>query len=79
MSTPAQIGKSDYRAALAQGRNANNEIIQILKRIVRESQSPLIKALAGDAAMSVHDNNDALNKFDEIGRQAKSTQPLNVT
>jgi hypothetical protein len=72
MSDPAQIGKSEYNAALVKGRNANTEIVQVLRRIVRESRDPIVKALAGDIAMSVHENNDALNRFDEIGRKAKN-------
>ena len=71
MSTPAQIGKNEFNAALAQGRTANREIRALVKRIMRETDSNLIKALAGSISLSVGDNEEAITKLDEIGRTSK--------
>ena len=71
MSTPAQIGKNEFNAALAQGRMANREIRALVKRIMRETDSNLIKALAGSISLSVGDNEEAIMRLDEIGKTSK--------
>ena len=71
MSTPAQIGKNEFNAALAQGRMANREIRALVKRIMRETDSNLIKALAGSISLSVGDNEEAFMRLDEIGKTSK--------
>lgn len=71
MGTPAQIGKHEYGAAIVKGKNANSELRQVLKRIMNESPSHLIRALVGQASLSVGDNDEALSRLDEIGRQSK--------
>lgn len=71
MSTPAQIGKHEYRAALAQLRKANSEIRYFLKRINRETNSSLIQALVGNISLAVGDNDEAINRLDEIGKTLK--------
>lgn len=68
MSTPAQIGKNEYQAALAKAREANREIRRTLKRIMQESNSSLIQALAGKVSLAVSDNDEAVERLDEIGR-----------
>jgi DNA-binding phage protein len=72
MSTPAQIGKNEYRAALAKAREANREIRKVLKRIMQESNSSLIQALAGKVSLAVSDNDEAVERLDEIGRALKN-------
>lgn len=72
MGTPAQIGKTEYRSALDQAREANVELRQVLKRLVHENPSSLVQALAGRAALALGDNDEALNRLDEIGRRALS-------
>lgn len=74
MSTPAQIGKNEYQAALAKGREANREIRRMLKRIMQESNSSLIQALAGKISLAVGDNDEAMERLDEIGKQLKDKQ-----
>jgi hypothetical protein len=71
MSTPAQIGKSEYQAALAKGREANRAIRGLLKRLMQESGSNLVQALTGRIALELGDNDEALERLDEIGRNAK--------
>jgi len=71
MSTPAQIGKHEYQAALTKARNANREIRQWLKRINRETNSSLIQALVGNISLVVGDNDEAINRLDEIGKTLK--------
>lgn len=71
MSTPAQIGKNEYQAALADGRRANREIRQYLKRIMQETNSNLIRALAGNISLAVGDNEEAIARLDEIGKTLK--------
>lgn len=74
MSTPAQIGKNEYQAALAKGREANREIRRMLKRIMQESNSSLIQALAGKISLAVGDNDEAMERLDEICKQLKDKQ-----
>lgn len=74
MSTPAQIGKNEYLAALAKGREANREIRKILRRIYQETNSNLIRALVGNAALVVGDNDEAMNRLAEIGRTLKDSK-----
>ena len=74
MSTPAQIGKNEFNAALAQGRMANREIRALVKRIMRETDSNLIKALAGSISLSVGDNEEAFMRLDEIGKTLKESK-----
>ena len=72
MSTPAQIGKHEYHAALTKGRKANSEIRHFLKRINRETNSSLIQALVGNISLAVGDNDEAINRLDEIGKTLKN-------
>ena len=74
MSTPAQIGKNEYQAALAKGRQANRDLRRILRRINQETNSNLIRALVGDAALVVSDNDEAMERLDEIGRTLKDSK-----
>ncbi|MDL1909734.1 dihydroneopterin aldolase [Chloroflexi bacterium CFX6] len=72
MGTPAQIGKNEYKAALAQGREANREVRKLLRRMMQESSSNLIQALAGRIAMAVSENDEAMERLDEIGKTWKA-------
>ena len=74
MSTPAQIGKNEYQAALAKGRQANRDLRKILRRINQETNSNLIRALVGDAALVVSDNDEAMERLDEIGKTLKDSK-----
>jgi hypothetical protein len=76
MSTPAQIGKNEYLAALAKGREANQEIRKILRRIYQETNSNLIRALVGNVALVVGDNDEAMNRLAEIGRALKESREI---
>jgi hypothetical protein len=75
MSTPARVGKNEWRAALKAARNANAEMRAVTKRIWRESSSPLLQALAGQLALSLSDNDQALNRLEEIARNTDKKQP----
>ena len=70
MGTPAQIGKNEWRAAIRVGRIANAELREVLKRILQEGELST-RALAGQAALLVADNEKALDRLEEIGRNAK--------
>jgi ribosomal protein S7 len=74
MSTPAQIGKTEYNAAILDGRKANHGIRNLVKRIMRETDSNLIKALAGSISLSVGDNEEAIARLDEIGKTLKESK-----
>jgi uncharacterized protein YukE len=74
MSTPAQIGKNEYQAALAKARQANRDLRRILRRINQETNSNLIRALVGDAALVVSDNDEAMERLDEIGKTLKDSK-----
>ncbi len=74
MSTPAQIGKNEYRAAIIRGRNANREARGHLKRIVSETSSNLIRALVGNVLLALSENDEAIERLDEIGRNTKHVQ-----
>lgn len=71
MGTPAQIGKQQYNAALKSARQTNVNARQILRRLMNEAPSQLIKALVGQLAMELSDNDSALNQLDEIGKTMK--------
>ncbi len=71
MGTPAQVGKLQYRAALNDARQTNIRSRQILRRLMNEAPSQLIKALIGQLAMELSDNDSALNQLDEIGKTLK--------
>lgn len=73
MSTPAQIGKNEYQAALAKGRGAQREIRKILKRIMHESGSSLVQALTGKVALELGEIDEALERLDEIGKTLKES------
>lgn len=73
MSTPAQIGKNEYSAALAKGQEANREIRALVRRIMQETNSSLIQALAGRIALAVGDSDEVIKRLDEIGRTLKSS------
>lgn len=74
MGTPAQVGKQQYKAALQEARQANVNSRQILRRLMNEAPSQLIKALAGQLAMELSDNDSALNILDEIGKTLKENK-----
>lgn len=71
MSTPAQVGKNEYNAALARGREANREMRKVVRRIMQETSSSLIQALAGQIALALGESDEAMNRLDEIGRTLK--------
>lgn len=74
MGIPAQIGKQKYKAVLNDARQANVNARQILRRLMNEAPSQLIKALAGQLAMELSDNDSALNQLDEIGKTLKENK-----
>jgi plasmid stability protein len=67
MGTPAQVGKREFQEAIRQGREANAEVREALKRMMREG-GPVVQALVARASLSVLDNENALARLDEIGR-----------
>lgn len=74
MGTPAQVGKQQYKAALQQARQTNVNGRQILRRLMNEAPSQLIRALVGQLAMELSDNDSALNLLDEIGKTLKDNK-----
>ncbi len=70
MSTPAQPGKREYQAAIRAARQANAEVREALKRMMREG-GPVVQALVAKASLSLLDNENALGRLDEIGRNAR--------
>ncbi len=72
MSTPAQIGKNEYKAAIEKGRIANREARGQLRRIVSETSSNLIRALVGNVLLALSENDEAIERLDEIGRNART-------
>ena len=71
MSTPAQIGKNEYKAAIVRSREKSAEIRNSLQRIMQESNSNLIQALAGKIALSLGELDAAVTRLDEIGKTLK--------
>jgi hypothetical protein len=71
MSTPAQIGKNEYKAAIAKGREANREAKKHLRRIMQESSSSLIQALVGNVLLAMSEGDEALNRLYDIGQTLK--------
>jgi len=71
MSTPAQIGKNEWKAALTSGRMANRDTRQALRRLLSASNSPAVHALVAQISLALSDNDDALNRLDEIGRNSR--------
>ena len=73
MSTPAQVGKNEWRATIRVARQANESLRGLLKRVMREG-GPLVQALAGTAALEVAEIEHALSRLDEIGRQSRQDE-----
>lgn len=71
MSTPAQVGKREYRATISNARDATANLRQMMRKVLRASRSAEVKALAGVAALDIGDIDAALNRLDEIGRTLK--------
>lgn len=74
MSTPAQIGKNEWKAALSLGRMANRDARQALRRLLSASNSPAIHALVAQLSLALSESDDALNRLDEIGRNSRNEQ-----
>jgi hypothetical protein len=72
VTTPAQIGKNEYRAALALGRMANRDARHALRKLLTSSSSPAIHALVAQMSLALSENDDALNRLDEIGRNSRN-------
>jgi hypothetical protein len=70
VSTPARIGKNEWRATIRSARQANEALRNLLKRIMREG-SPMVQALTGTAALEVADLENALSRLEEIGRNTE--------
>ena len=69
MSTPAQLGKRDFVAALQKARQANCQLRELLKRLLHEG-TPGVQAIVGRASLTLLDNESALNRLEEIGRNS---------
>lgn len=74
MSTPAQIGKQEYNAALSKARKANRDARQWLRRIMSDSSSNLIRALVGNVLLEMTENDEAIERLEEIGRTLKDSK-----
>jgi hypothetical protein len=70
MSTPAQVGKHEWKAALEEARAANAEMRTVLKRLVREG-GPLAQALTQLMVLNLMDNEAALSRLEQIGRNTE--------
>jgi hypothetical protein len=71
MGIPAQIGKNQYNATLREAQQANINMRNVLRRLMSEAPNNLIKALVGQVAMELSENDNALNKLYEIGKTLK--------
>lgn len=69
MGTPAQPGKREFVAALKKARLANCQLRELLKRLLHEG-TPGIQILVGRASLMLLDNENALNRLEEIGRNS---------
>lgn len=74
MGTPAKIGKLQYNATLRTARQANVNMRQVLRRLMNEAPNQLIKALVGQLAIELSENDNALNHLDEIGKTLKESK-----
>ena len=72
MSTPAQVGKSEYNAALARAREANSETRKHLRHMLQETSSNVIRALVVSILLEIGENDEAIHRLDEIGRTLKT-------
>ena len=72
MGTPAQIGRNEYNAAIHKGRDANREVRAQLRRVIAETNSNLIRALVGNILLALSENDEALERLDEIGMNSKN-------
>ena len=46
----------------------------VLRRIMQESSSSLIQALAGKVSLAVSDNDEAVERLDEIGKTLRESR-----
>lgn len=70
MGTPAQIGKSEWNAAIAKGRDATTQARLVLRKAMREGDM-VMKAIAGQVLLEIGDMDEALYRLEEIGRNTK--------
>lgn len=71
MSNPAQVGGYEWKATLKKAQAANDDARATLKKILRESGSPLVQALAGQLALCLMDGDSALDRLEEIGKNTE--------
>jgi len=70
VSTPAQIGRNEWRAAVAKAQASNDELRGLLRRMMRDG-GPVVQALVGQAALVLADNDRAVDRLAEIGRNSE--------
>jgi hypothetical protein len=70
MGTPAQVGKSEWKAAVTGAKVSRQTLLAILKKINCEG-GPVVRALAGQAAMELLELSSHLDRLEEIGRNCK--------
>lgn len=70
MTTPAQVGKREYRAAIAKMREDEKTELRLLTRIIESTQDSKLQSLIGRIALLVADEQHQINRLDEIGKQA---------
>lgn len=75
MTTPAQIGKTDYNTAIRDARDANREIRFALKKLLYTSNSPAVHSLITQMTLSLSENDEAIYRLAEIGRNSKQLEP----
>ena len=73
MTDKPGIGKNVYRQEIVRGQNATTAARQALRRILDEQPGPATtNMLLAAAALALGEIEAALNKLDEIGRNAKN-------
>ena len=72
MTTKPQLGKNIYNDELAQGRLAAEALRQALDRLIEEPGPQTRALLIAKAAVSLSRLEAALNRLDEIGKNAKN-------
>ncbi len=74
MSTPPQLGGYEWRAAVAEARQALDALRRSLKQAMQRSHSPATKATLGTAALALAELEAAVRLLDDIGQRARENR-----
>ena len=71
MSTFAQVGRNEYMAEIARLRMAVQIIHRQLDVMIENTESGFMKGMLAKIALALVEEDDAINRLDDIGRNSR--------